>query len=442
MPRVVVVGGGFAGLAAVRALARAPAEVVLVDRANHHLFQPLLYQVATASLSPADIAAPIRWILRRQRNVEVVMAEVVDFDLGQRTLELLPDREAAAAGVGRRQLGFDHLVVASGAVTSYFGHEATWGTIATGLKTIDDARAIRDRFLRAFEIAERIEDDEARRRAVTFVVVGGGPTGVELAGAMAEIARRALPGEFRHLDPATARIVLVDGAPRLLAAFSDDLGARAKRDLEALGVEVRLGAAVESVDNSGLVVGGTRLESPNVFWAAGVTGSPLGRRLVAAAARNGVAIEIARGGRIVVDATLAVPGLDSVFVVGDLARVVDVDGRDVPGVAPAALQMGGYVGRLLARKVTGKAALPPFRYRDKGMLATIGRSRAVGALAGVRFGGLPAWWVWLFVHLMALVGFRNRAIVLFSWAWSYLTFQRGARLISGEAAKRDVPKGG
>jgi NADH dehydrogenase len=256
---------------------------------------------------------------------------------------------------------------------------------------------------------------------------------------MAEIARRALPGEFRHLDPTTARIVLVDGAPRLLSAFAEDLGARARRDLEALGVEVQLGAPVESVDDAGLVVGGVRLETPNVFWAAGVTGSPLGRRLVEAAARRGVTIEVARGGRIPVDATLAVPGLDGIFVVGDLARVEDGHGRDVPGVAPAALQMGSYVGRVLARQARGLPAPPPFRYRDKGMLATIGRSRAVGALAGVRFGGLPAWWVWLFVHLMALVGFRNRAIVLFSWAWSYITFQRGARLITGAAAEIPVP---
>lgn len=428
--RVLIIGGGFAGLSAARALSRAPVAVTVVDRQNHHLFQPLLYQVATASLSPADIAAPIRWILRRQANAEVLLGEVVAFDLATRSARL------ADGGL----LPFDTLVLAAGVESSYFGHERAWAPIAPGLKTIDDARAIRERFLLSFERAEREADADRRRSELTFVVVGGGPTGVELAGAMAEIVRSNLPGEFRRVDPTTARILLLDAAPRLLVAYPEEQSARAKLDLERLGVEVVLDRAVSAVEPGVVIAGDERIETDNIFWAAGTKASPLAAELAAAAGRVGVEIELAKGGRVPVGPDLAVAGLPDVFVLGDLARVAGRDGSEVPALAPSALQMGRFVGRLIRSDAQADAigaARPPrpaFRYRDKGSLATIGRSRAVGSIGPIRVAGPLAWLVWLFVHLMYLVGFRNRVIVLFTWAWSYLTFQRGARLISERRA--------
>ena len=409
--RVVILGGGFAGLRCARALRRAPVRITLVDRRNHHLFQPLLYQVATASLSPADIAAPIRHVLRHQRNVEVWMGEARDVDVERRVV-LLDDGE----------LGYDYLVVATGATHSYFGRDE-WAPYAPGLKTIEDAVEIRRRFLVAFEAAEREADPAARRRHLTFVIVGAGPTGAELAGAMAEIARTVMPKDFRSIDTASARIVLVEGVDRVLPSFHERLSAAAQRQLDRLGVEIRLGTRVTDVDEDGVTLdGGERIEAQNVVWAAGVAASPIGERLGA---------PVDRAGRVIVEPDLSIPGHPEVFVAGDLAWL-EQDGRGVSGVAPAAMQMGTYIGKTIRAELSGSARRP-FRYLDKGLLATIGRGAAVADIRGLRFSGFVAWILWVGIHIFYLIGFRNRLLVLMEWGWAYLTYQRGMRLITGES---------
>jgi len=431
LPHVVILGGGFAGLYAARALGGAAVRVTVIDRNNHHLFQPLLYQVATASLNPADIAAPIRQVLKGQANTSVVLAEVEGVDPGRRAVRLR-DGEVA----------YDFLVVATGATHSYFGHERDWAHHAPGLKEAGDALQIREKFLLSFEAAER-ETDASRRRAIlTFIVIGGGPTGVELAGAMAEIARRAIPREFRNIDTTTARIILIEAGPRLLPAFPERLSSRAKHDLEAMGVEVWVNSPVTGVDARGVSIGEERITSRNVFWAAGVKASPIGASLGA---------PLDRAGRVVVEPDLSLPGRPEVFVVGDLASVRDGrSGQMVPGVAPAAMQMGRFVGRLIAGEVRARdesapisgtprpgsqcAERPGFVYRDKGNLATIGRARAVGVVSGRSFAGFLAWALWLGIHIVYLIGFRNRMIVLIQWAWAYFRYERGTRLVTRRAA--------
>jgi NADH dehydrogenase len=419
-PHVVVIGGGFAGLWAVRALARDPVRITLVDRRNHHLFQPLLYQVATAGLSAPDIAAPLRHILRAQRNVEVRLGEVVGIDAAARTLRL-------ADGA---TLGYDTLLVASGATHSYFGHDE-WAAHAPGLKTLDDALGIRRRVLLAFERAEAAADPAERDAWLSFAVVGGGPTGVELAGTLAEIARHTLRREFRHIDPARARVRLLEAGPRVLASFPDALSAKARAQLERLGVEVVTGAPVEAIDAGGYRLGGEHVPARTVLGAAGVAASPLGALLPAP--RD-------RAGRVQVGPDLALAAHPEIFVAGDLASVQQ-DGKPVPGVAPAAKQMGAFVARAIRARLRGQAA-PAFRYRDFGNLATIGRMAAVVHLGRLRLSGLPAWWFWLWVHILFLIGFRNRLIVLIEWAWAYWSYQRHARIVLGDDdAERTPPPG-
>jgi NADH:ubiquinone reductase (H+-translocating) len=434
-PRLIVIGGGFAGLWAVRALAGAPIAITLVDRANHHLFQPLLYQVATAGLSAPDIAAPLRHILRKQANVEVRLAEVTDIDLAARHITL----------AGGETLAYDHLLVASGAAHAYFGHD-DWAAHAPGLKTLDDALTIRRRVLTAFERAEAAAaaGDAALRDAwLHFAVVGGGPTGVELAGTLAEIARHTLEREFRHIDPGRARVRLIEAGPAVLASFPPELQAKARAQLERLGVEVAAGAPVAGIDERGYRLGGPgEVHHPcrTVLWAAGVAASPLGRLLARSA---GPGIELDRAGRVKVAPDLSLPGHPEVFVAGDLASVLQANGQPVPGVAPAAKQMGAFVARLLRARLVGRPLEPgaPFVYRDYGNLATIGRMAAVVDLRGFRLSGLVAWWFWLAAHVFFLIGFRNRLIVLVNWAWAYWTYQRHARIVHGgnEATTRTSP---
>ena len=411
-PRVVIVGGGFGGLAAARRLAGEPVDVTLVDRTNHHLFQPLLYQVATAGLSPAEIAYPIRRILRRQRNARVVLGEVVAID---------PD--AGLVRLAHGEVPYDRLVLAAGASHSYFGKDA-WEVHAPGLKTLEDALEIRRRALLAFEEAEGQPDLETRRAWLTFVVVGGGPTGVEMAGAFAEIARHTLAGDFRTIDPRSARVILVEAGPRVLPAYPEPLSEKARLQLEGLGVQVWTGSPVTGVDEGGVALGGDRIAARTVVWAAGVQASPLARSLGA---------PLDRAGRVRVAPDLSVPGWPSVFVVGDLAAL-EQDGRPVPGVAPAAIQMGDHAARNVVRSLRGEP-LRPFRYRDKGSLATIGRRRAVAVIGALRLSGLAAWLAWLGIHIFFLIGFRNRFVVLFTWAWAYLTYDRSARLILGRGGR-------
>jgi len=413
-PHVVIVGGGFGGLATARALARAPVHVTLLDRHNHHLFQPLLYQVATAGLSPAEIASPIRRILSDQRNVTVLLAEATAVD-----------PEAKLVHLADGDLSYDQLILATGATHSYFGRDH-WSLHAPGLKTLDDALEIRHRVLLAFEKAEREEDAERRRQWLTLVVVGGGPTGVEMAGALAEIARHTLPGDFRHIDPTSARVVLVEAGPRVLAAYPPDLSESARRQLEALGVQVWTGAAVTAVDAEGVQMGGDRLAARTVVWAAGVEASPLARSLD---------VPLDRAGRVRVEQDLSVPGQPDIFVIGDLAAV-ESDGHAVPGVAPAAIQMGRHASANVLRRLRGEPTAA-FRYRDKGLLATVGRSRAVAVIGRLKLSGFFAWAAWLFVHIVFLIGFRNRFVVLFTWMWAYLTYERSARLIVG---RRGYPR--
>jgi len=411
-PHVLIIGGGFGGLAAARGCGGAPVEVTLVDRKNHHLFQPLLYQVATAGLSPAEIAYPIRRILWRQRNTRVVLAEAVSIDVTGRCVRL-------ADG----ELAWDYLVLATGATHSYFGKDQ-WEDHAPGLKTLEDALEIRRRALFAFEAAERERDPEALRAWLTFVVIGGGPTGVEMAGAFAEIARHTLASDFRRIDPRTARVILVEAGARVLPGYPEDLSGRATAQLETLGVQVWVGAPVTGVDGGGVAIGADRIAARTVVWAAGVQGSPLARSL-------GVALD--RAGRVRVAPDLTVPGCPGVFVIGDLA-LIEQDGHAVPGVAPAAIQMGAHAARNVLHAARGEP-LAPFRYRDKGSLATIGRRRGVAMIGRLRLSGLVAWLAWLGIHIFFLIGFRNRFVVMFTWAWAYLTYQRSARLILGNGRR-------
>ena len=411
--RVVIIGGGFGGLSTAKGLADAPFDVTLIDRNNHHLFQPLLYQVATAGLSPADIASPIRGILGGQRNVKIMLAEVSGIDVTR--------KEVIADG---RRIGYDYLVLATGARHAYFGHN-DWAAFAPGLKTIDDATYLRRRILLAFERAENETDVDERRRLMTFVVVGGGPTGVEMAGAIAELAKRALASDFQSIDPQCASIVLIEGAQRLLTPFDPSLSHAARRSLNQLGVDVRLGAAVTDCSCEGVRLGDEFISTRTIIWAAGVMASPAGRWLGA---------EVDRAGRVKVRADLSVPGHPDVFVIGDTAAVTGADGAMLPGVAPVAKQQGQYVARALIARYQGRTAAV-FRYRDFGSLATIGRSRAVAQFGKLRLSGFPAWVLWSGAHVYFLIGFRNRFVVALNWAWSYITFQRGSRLITGLYAR-------
>jgi len=407
---VVIVGGGFAGLSAARALRRAPVRITIVDRRNHHLFQPLLYQVATAALNPGDIAYPIRVVVRRQHNARTILARVDAIDPVARTLKL-------ADG----SLTFDYLVVATGATHSYFGKEE-WEGWAPGLKTVEDALEIRRRVLSAFEAAERLADRSQLRATLTFVVVGAGPTGVELAGALSEIGRLTVAKDFRTFDPRTLRVILVEGAPRVLPPYPESLSASAKSQLERIGVEVRVGAMVTKIDQTGVWLGDEHIDARTVLWAAGVAASPLGKALGA---------PTDRAGRVLVQPDLSVPGHPNIFVVGDLMHLVQ-DGNALPGVAPAAIQSGRHAARNIAALVAGRAATP-FRYFDKGSLATIGRAKAVGVIGRLHLKGFFAWWIWWLVHIAYLIGFRNRLVVMIGWAWQYFAFSRGARLITGRA---------
>lgn len=420
--RVVIIGGGFGGLRAVRSLRSAPVAITLVDRRNHHLFQPLLYQVATGGLSPADISAPLRAVLSRQANVRTLLAEVENVDVERR--EAITDR-------GR--LPYDTLIVAAGLSHHYFGNDE-WQAAAPGLKTVEDATEIRGRVLQAFEEAEQTDDPERRRALLTFVVVGAGPTGVELAGAIGELARYTLRHDFRSFDPASARIQLVEGADRVLPAYRAELSAAAARSLERLGVQVLPRTLVREIDETGVLLesegAARRVPAATVLWAAGVQASPLAERL----ARH-TGAETDRAGRLVVDCSCAIPGHPEILVIGDMACFRDENGEPLPGLAPVAMQQGTYVGRSVRARLRGRSR-PPFRYRDRGSLAVIGRAAAVADLGPVRFTGYLAWLLWLFIHIMYLVGFANRVLVLFQWAYSYLTRGRGARLITGRPARR------
>ena len=407
---VVIIGGGFGGLAAALALRKAAVRVTLIDRRNYHLFQPLLYQVATAGLSPADIASPIRGILRRQRNTTVLLGKVTAIDVTGKAV--LSDE---------RWVSYDQLVVATGARHAYFNHEE-WECFAPGLKKIDDATAIRGRILVAFERAENSTDDRERRRLLSFVVVGGGPTGVEMAGAIAELARRALSTDFRNIDPGAARVVLVESGPRVLAAFPETLSAAAKRALERLGVEVLVGTRVSRCGPEGVIIGNEEIAAETIIWAAGVMASPAAKWLGA---------EQDRAGRVIVECDLTLTGHPEIFVIGDTALATAADGTPLPGIAPVAKQQGAYVARVIAARVDARPAPAPFRYRHLGTMATIGRKSAVVDFGRVRFSGLIAWLLWGVVHVYFLVGFRNRIAVLMGWLWAYLTFERGARLITG-----------
>jgi NADH:ubiquinone reductase (H+-translocating) len=409
-PRIVIVGGGFGGLNAARALAGADARATLLDRQNYHLFQPLLYQVATASLSPGDVASPIRRILRHQSNVEVLLANVREIDPQGRRV-LLDNRET---------IPYDYLVLAPGAAHAYFGH-SEWAERAPGLKTLDDALEMRRRVLTAFEAAEREPDPEKQRRLLTFVIVGGGPTGVELAGALAEIARQSLPADFRRIRPESARIVLLEGGPFVLPAFPQRLRNAARRSLERLGVEVRTGSVVTAVDEDGVGIGSEHISAGTVLWAAGVAASPIARSL-------GVPLD--RAGRVTPEPTLSLAGYSNIFVIGDLCVFVQ-DGTPLPGVAQVAMQQGTQAGRNIRRAMAGQP-LEPFRYKNYGIMATIGRGAAVGDIFGLKISGHLAWIFWIFLHIFWLIGFRNRVVVMSEWAWAYFTHQRRVRLITGE----------
>ena len=438
--RVVIVGGGFAGLNAARALRRAPVQVTLVDRRNFHLFQPLLYQVATGALSPANIAAPLRSILERQRNCEVLLGEVRGFDVSRRVLLLgdCPNSSESARKIGTvpfPEIPYDTLIIAAGARHSYFAHPE-WESFAPGLKTIEDATEIRRRLLAVFELAEREQALTGRRTLLTFVVVGGGPTGVEMAGAMAEIARWSLKHEFRHIDPSDAQILLLEAGERILPAYPPNLSAKAEQSLQRLGVIVRTKTMVTEVRDNFVAVnwaGGTeQIPTQAVVWAAGVQASPLAKRLSEA-----TGAELDRAGRVIVEADLSLPNHPDIFVLGDMANYSHQDGKPLPGVAPVAIQQGRFVAKLIAsrlrRKSPASSPQPPvFHYRDRGNLATIGRKAAVADFGKLRFSGAFAWLLWLLVHLMYLVSFRNRVLVFIQWGWNFFTFDRSARLITGE----------
>jgi len=408
-PRIVIVGGGFGGISAAKALKRAHADVTLIDRTNHFTFQPLLYQVATAALAPSDITAPIRYILRRQRNVEVLMGDVREID---------PVKRVVRIDDSRREIPYDYLVVATGSRHAYFGHNE-WEPYAPGLKAIEDASEIRRRFLLAFENAEKSSDEREQQEYMTCVIVGGGPTGVELAGALPYIARKALGPDFRKIDTGKTRVILIEAGPRILPSFPESLAARAAQDLKDLGVDVRVNSAVTRVGPDGVSVGDETIRARTAFWAAGNNASPVGKFLDA---------PLDRAGRIQVNPDLSVPAHPEIFVVGDLAALMQ-DGRLVPGVGPAAIQEGSFAGKTIVRELN-RLPRKTFHYRNKGDLATIGRSRAIADFGWVRFGGRLAWFLWLFVHIMYLVGFRNRVVVLYEWAYAYFTNQAGVRLIT------------
>lgn len=418
-PHVVIVGAGFAGLHAARGLRDAPVRVTVIDRTNHHLFQPLLYQVATASLSPADISAPIRGVLGNQRNTEVILAEVTGVDTREQRV-LMHDRS----------ISYDYMILAMGVRHNYFGHDE-WEQFAPGLKTAQDASAIRQKILLSFEAAEQ-ETDEAKRQALlTFVIVGAGPSGVEMTGAVAELAHRALVSDFRHIDPAQARVLLVEAGPRILPTFPESLAKRASEALVQRGVEVRTGEAVESVDEQGVVIAGEHLAAKTVVWMAGVRGSPAGQWLDA---------DMDAAGRVKVRRDLSVPEHPNIFVIGDNASIIQ-KGKLLPGLAPVAIQEGRYVASVIADRVAGKPSQRAFRYRSKGVLATVGRSYGVVRMGRLRLTGLPAWLMWLFVHIFFLIGHRNRFIVMFQWALAYFSFKRTARIIlAGDVRqRRDTP---
>jgi NADH:ubiquinone reductase (H+-translocating) len=422
-PRVVVVGAGFGGLEAARKLAQSPVDVTVIDRHNYHLFQPLLYQVATAALSPADIAQPIRAILRHQQNVTVLLDEVIGIDTAARQIETRLD-----ATLGTTQ-GYDYLVLATGSRYAYFGH-SEWPRLAPSLKSIDDATLIRRRVLLAFEEAETAADPAIRLRLLTFVLVGAGPTGVEMAGALAELAHASLSRDFRHINPHTANILLIEAGPRVLAGFPEKLADFARRSLERMGVQVLLETPIEAIDQMGVLARGKRIEAANVIWCAGVEASPVAQWLGVPAAKDG---------RVKVAPDLSVPGRPEIFIVGDAAFATDTRGEPLPGLAPVAQQQGEYVGELIARRVRGQPAPPPFRYRDKGALATIGRHSAIADLGWIRLTGWVAWVLWGVVHIFFLIGFRNRMAVFLNWIWAWLTYGRGARLITGETTSLVLP---
>ena len=424
MPRVVVIGAGFGGLEAARRLAKIRVQLTIIDRKNHHTFQPLLYQVATAGISPGEIAAPIRWILRGRKNVEVLLGEVVNVDLQRRTVKLT-----------ELEVPYDYLIVAAGARHSYFGHDE-WEPLAPGLKTVEDALEIRRRVLLAFELAERQAAAGGGSPELDFVIVGGGPTGVELAGTLAEIARSVLRDEFATIDPRKTRILLLEGGSRILPAYTPDLSERAVRQLQKLGVEVRASAMVTKIEPGAVWIGEERMSATVILWAAGVAASPLGKKLGA---------PIDRAGRVSVNPDLTLPDHPEVFVIGDLAALKDEKGNLLPGVAPVALQQGRFVAKTIAGDLhLPKTARKNFHYVDKGSLATIGRAAAIAQLGKLHISGYFAWLAWLFIHIFFLIGFRNRLIVLIQWAWSYITYERGARLITGSASLPGWPevKGG
>jgi NADH:ubiquinone reductase (H+-translocating) len=420
--KVVIIGGGFGGLRAAQALRSAPVDVTLVDRRNYHLFQPLLYQVATGSLSPGEIAAPIRSVLSGQKNTHVLLGQVTDIDP-------LAKRVQLADGVS---LEYDSLIVAAGSQTFYYGHDS-WREWAPGMKSVEEATNIRHKILYAFEVAERISDPAERRAWLTFVIVGAGATGVELAGAIGEIARQTLKNDFRSINSKEAHIILLDGAPRILPPFPEDLAQKAEHALTRLGVEVKTGVMVKAIDREGVTIESRidthRLNARTVIWAGGVTVSPLGRTLA-----SRTKAETNAGGRIKVNPDLTLPGYPDIYVVGDLALLSGANGKPLPGTAPVAMQQGTYAGKAIVRKVQGAKPLPPFKYFDKGDMAVIGRASAVANIFGFHISGLPAWLLWAFVHLMYIVEFRSRILVFVQWAIQDLTFSRGARLITGPAA--------
>ena len=410
-PHVVIVGGGFGGLQAAKALARQPVQVTVIDHNNFHLFQPMLYQVATAGLSPSDIANPLRAVLENQRNTGVLMAEVTGINVNEQQV-LLGERQA---------IHYDYLILATGATSNYFGHPG-WQHLAPSLKSINDALVVRRLVLSAFEAAECEPDEENRKALLTFVLVGGGPTGVELAGAIAELARESLKGNFRHIDPTMTRIVLVQGPQRILPSFPAALAQRASKKLQQFGVEIRTGKHVKEVRKDGVMIGDEFLATENVVWTAGVKASPAGEWLHA---------EVDHRGRVKVQADLTVPGHDNIFVIGDTA-LVEQNGKPLPGLAPVAMQEADYAASVIANRIAGKAHPKPFRYFDKGSLATVGRSFGIVAIGPLRFTGLLARLIWLFVHILFLIGARNRLLVFIQYAWNYFTFQRGTRIIIPE----------
>ncbi|HEX3974277.1 MAG TPA: NAD(P)/FAD-dependent oxidoreductase [Stellaceae bacterium] len=420
LPQIVIVGAGFGGLWAASALAGAPAQVTVIDERNYHLFQPLLYQVATAGLSPADIAAPIRGILSRQRNARVVLGRVIGIDKARKMVRL-----------GDREVAYDWLIIATGARHAYFGHEE-WAEFAPGLKNIDDATRLRRKILTALERAEQEPDAQERQRLMTFVVVGGGATGVETAGAIAELVKVALARDFRTINPKMSRIILIEAGPRVLPSFAAKLSAAAQRALERLGVEVRLGQPVTRCDKAGVMLGEERVACGVTIWAAGVMASPAAQWLDA---------ERDRAGRVLVERDLSLRGHPEIFVIGDTASVRDESGKKLPGIATVAKQEGKYLARVLRARLAGQAAPPPFRYRDYGELATVGRNFAVVDFHWLRLTGRIGWFVWSGAHIYFLIGFRNRLVVAMDWIWSYLTFQRGARLITPSESDEEPPRG-